>query len=275
MQIGVFAKTFPGDAPRAIFTACRDAGFQTVQYNMTCSGLDPLPVAIPAMTARQVGSAAGKSGMHVAAISATYNMTDPDPGRRMAGQRAFRVIAKRAADMGADMLTVCSGSMDPHDKWRRHSANDEAQSWTEMCREFEIICDLAEQHDILIGVEPEPANIVSSAAKAAQLLREFPGSRLRIILDAANILEDVASEHHHRTIDRALELLGPAITLAHAKDRYEDGSVAPAGSGIIDWHHVLAGLSGIGFAGPLIAHGMSADEAPGVAAFLTDQMARL
>lgn len=275
MQIGVFAKTFPGKTPRAIFTACRDAGFHTVQYNMACSGLDPLPQVIPAEAARQVASAAGETGMPIAAISATYNMTDPDADRRMAGRRAFMALARGAADMGADMLTVCSGSMDPDDKWRRHPANDEAQSWTEMCREFEIIGDLAEHHDILIGVEPEPANIVSSAARAAQLLREFPGSRLRIILDAANILEDVAAEHHHRTIDQALELLGPAIALAHAKDRYEDGSVAPAGSGIIDWHHVLAGLSGIGFAGPLIAHGMSADEAPGVAAFLTDQMARL
>lgn len=275
MQIGVFAKTFPGDVPRAVFTACRDAGFHTVQYNMACSGLGSLPPEIPAETARQVGSAAAETGMHVAAISATYNMTDPDPDQREAGRRAFAMIAERAADMGADMLTVCSGSMDPHDKWRRHPANDEAQSWTEMCREFEIICDLAEQHDILIGVEPEPANIVSSAAKAAQLLQEFSGSRLRIIFDAANILENVAPEHHRPTIDRALALLGPAIALAHAKDRYENGAVAPVGSGIIDWHHVLGGLSGIGFTGPLIAHGMSADEAPGVASFLTDQMARL
>jgi len=60
MQIGVFAKTFPGDAPRAIFTASRDAGFQTVQYNMTCSGLGSLPEVIPAEAARQVGIAAGE-----------------------------------------------------------------------------------------------------------------------------------------------------------------------------------------------------------------------
>lgn len=275
MQIGVFARTFPGDAPHAIFAACRDAGFHAVQYNMACSGLDSLPPAIPAITARQVGSAAVETGIHMAAVSATYNMTDPDPDQRQAGRRAFASIAAGAADMGANMLTVCSGSMDPHDKWRRHAANDAAQSWTEMCREFEIICELAEQHDILIGVEPEPANIVSSAPRAARLLTEFPGSRLRIILDAANILEDVPPEYHRRTIDRALELLGPAIALAHAKDRHEDGSVAPAGSGIIDWHHVLGGLSGIGFTGPLIAHGMSADEAPVVAAFLTDRIARL
>lgn len=275
MNVGVFAKTFPGHEPATVLAACRTAGFASVQYNMACSGLDSLPEVIPVSAAQRVGSAAARIGVHMAAISATYNLTDPDPDRRQAGRRAFASIAAHAADMGAAMLTVCSGSLDPHDKWRRHPANDEPQSWTDMCREFEIICDLAEQHDIVIGVEPELANIVSSAGKAAQLLTEFPGSRIQIILDPANILEDVAPEHHHRTIDEALDLLGAAIGLAHAKDRHEDGSVAPAGRGIIDWHHFLGGLSRVGFDGPLIAHGMSADEAPAVAAFLTEQTTRL
>lgn len=275
MKVGVFAKTFAGHDPDTVLAACRNAGFTSTQYNMACSGLDPLPEMIPIDTARQVAGAAARADIHIAAISATYNMTDPDPDRRQTGRQAFAAIAERAADMGTAMVTVCSGSMDPDDKWRRHPANDDPQSWLEMCAEFEIICDVAERHDILIGVEPEQANIVSSAVKAARLLDDFSGGRLRIILDPANILEDVAPARRHRTIDQALDLLGPAIALAHAKDRHEDGSVAPAGSGVVDWPHFLAGLSAIGFAGPLIAHGMSAGEAPAVAAFLTDQIARL
>ena len=277
MNVGVFAKTFPGQRPDAVLTACRNAGFDAVQYNMTCSGLDALPADIPLATARQVGQASEETGIPVVAISATYNMTDPDIARRQAGRQAFTAIAERAAEIGTDMLTVCSGTLDPQDKWRRHPANDDPQSWIAMCREFESLCEIADRHDILIGVEPEPANIVSSASRAARLLAEFPdsrtGGRIRIILDPANILEDVAPRDHHRTIDASLDLLGPAIALAHAKDRYRDGRVAPAGRGIIDWYHFLRGLSGIGFAGPLIAHGMSADEAPGVAAFLTEQIA--
>ena len=275
MQVGVFARTFPGHAPADVLAACRAADFAAVQYNMACSGLGSLPEMIPVVAARQVADALAQTSMQMAAISATYNMADPDPGRRQAGRQAFAAIAARITDMGTDMLTVCSGSLDPHDKWRRHPANDDPQSWIGMCREFEIICDIAEQHDILIGVEPEPANIVGSAASAARLLAEFPGSRLRIILDPANILEDVPPDHHHRTIDTALDLLGPAIAMAHAKDRHADGSVAAAGLGIVDWPHFLGGLAGIGFHGPLIAHGMSADEAPAVAAFLHEQIAGL
>ena len=242
MQAGVFAKTFPGHAPLPVLAACRAAGFASVQYNMACSGLGPLPEMVAVVAARRVADALAQTGMRMAAISATYNMADPNMDRRQAGRRAFAAIAARATDMGTDMLTVCSGSLDPHDKWRRHPANDAPQSWTDMCREFEIICDIAERYDILIGVEPEPANIVSSPARAARLLADFAGGRLRIILDPANILEDVAPDQHRKALDAALELLGPSVALAHAKDRYDDGSVAPAGSGIIDWGHFLACL---------------------------------
>ena len=72
-------------------------------------------------------------------------------------------IAKSATAMGSQMLTVCSGSMDPKDKWRRHSANDDKASWVMMCKEFEVICAIADSNEILIGVEPDLANIVSSA----------------------------------------------------------------------------------------------------------------
>ncbi|MEC8673806.1 MAG: sugar phosphate isomerase/epimerase [Pseudomonadota bacterium] len=124
---------------------------------------------------------------------------------------------------------------------------------------------------VMIGVEPEPANIVSDAEKAARLLATFAGGPIRIILDPANIIEDVPPARRSQAIEHALELLGGYLALAHAKDRHDDGSVAPAGKGVIDWPHLLRGLSDAGFDGPLIAHGMSAAEAPGVASFLARQ----
>ena len=275
MQIGVFAKSFEGDRPATVLAASRDAGFSTVQYNMACSGLGSLPGTISEDTAREVREASAGTGIGIAAISATYNMTDPDPERLVAGRRAFTAICERAPDMGCRILTVCSGSKHAHDKWCRHPSNDDQQSWTEMCREFDIICNHADQHGVLIGVEPEPANIVSDAGRAVDLLAAFPGSPIRMVLDPANLIEDVAPDKHKRTIDEALVRLGPMTVLAHAKDRYADGTVAPAGDGVVDWPHFLRGLKACGFDGPLIAHGMSQSNAPGVAGFLTSQMQRL
>lgn len=275
MQLGVFAKTFTGTDPLTVLSASRTAGFATVQYNMSCSGIGALPEVISDATAGNVCDAALETGVGIAAISATYNMTDPDRERLATGRRAFLVICEQAGAMGSDLVTVCSGSKHPHDKWQYHLSNDDPQSWTEMCREFEIICDHAARHDLLLGVEPEPANIVRNADKAAQLLADFSGSPIRFILDPANIIEDVAPERQRDAIDHALNLLGDHIILAHAKDRFADGTVAPAGRGTVDWAHFLRGLTAVGFDGALIAHGMTSVEAPDVASFLSGHLERL
>ena len=275
MQVGVFARSFDGDHPATVLAASRDAGFSTVQYNMACSGLGSLPEIISENAAQEVREASAGTGIGIAAISATYNMTDPDPKRLAAGRRAFVAICERALGMGCHIVTVCSGSKHEQDKWRRHPSNDDPQSWTEMCREFDIICDHADRHGILVGVEPEPANIVSNAMRAADLLAVFPDGPIRMVLDPANLIEDVAPDSHERTIDQALDRLGPMTVLAHAKDRHADGTVAPAGKGVIDWPHFLRGLKACGFDGPLIAHGMSQSDAPAVAEFLTGRVWRL
>ena len=95
-----------------------------------------------------------------------------------------------------------------------------------------------------------------------------------MVLDPANLIEDVAPASHERTIDQALDRLGPMTVLAHAKDRHADGTVAPAGKGVVDWPHFLRGLEACGFDGPLIAHGMSQSDALAVAEFLTGQVRR-
>lgn len=275
MKIGVFAKTFPGTEPAAVLAASRDARFQSVQYNMACSGSGPLPEAISADAANAIAKAARAAGIEIAAISATYNMTGPDPLKRAAGRRAFAAIAGRAATMGAKLVTVCSGSLDAADQWRRHPDNDTAASWDDMCREFALLLDLAEAHDILIGVEPEHANVVSSASKARELLDTFSGSRIRIVLDPANLLEGIEAGRQRRVLDEAFDLLGPYLALAHVKDRGADGAVVAAPKGIVDWPYYLGGLKAAGFDGHLIAHGMSAAEAPAVAQFLRRALAAL
>ena len=275
MKLGVFAKSFAGDDPLTVLSASRAAGFEAVQYNLSCSGIGSLPEAIPDDAVQEIRHAARATGVGIAAISATYNMTDPDPERLASGRRAFQAICEKTPAMGSNLVTVCSGSKHPTDKWQHHPANDDPQSWTDMCKEFEIICEHATQHGVLIGVEPEPANIVSNADRAASLIADFPGSPIRIVLDPANMIEDVAPEDHHRTIDQAFDLLGDHLVLAHAKDRFANGQVAPAGRGVVDWTHFLGCLAAIGFNGALVAHGMSAAEAPAVASFLAGHLERL
>lgn len=274
MRLGVFAKTFPGSRPQEVLALCRAAGFASAQYNMACSGLGPLPATVTEAEADAIAAAAAQTGVAIAALSATYNMTDPVTSRREAGRRSFAAMAAQARRMDTRLLTVCSGSCDPDDQWRHHPENASPAAWAAMCREFEALLAVAEAHDVFIGVEPEPANVVSSAGKARELLNAFPGSRLRIVLDPANLLEGVAASDRAGVIDEAFDLLGDAVALAHAKDRDQSGKVVPAGQGIVDWPRFLKGLAAAGFVGDLVAHGITPVEAPQVAAFLAGELER-
>jgi len=181
----------------------------------------------------------------------------------------LRVIAAAAPRMGSRLLTLCTGSRDAEDQWRFHSENASAASWATLVESMEGALLAAEEFEVELGIEPELANVVSSAALARRLIEEMRSPRLRVVLDAANLFE-VESLHRQREIVAAgVELLADRIALAHAKDRTSDGQFTTAGKGVLDYAHYLGCLRRAGFGGVLVTHGLTADEAPGVAEFLS------
>jgi sugar phosphate isomerase/epimerase len=268
MQLGIFAKTFEGVSADEILRQAAAAGYDAVQYNMVCSGIGSLPTEIPDRTAAAVASASASTGVAIAAVSATYNMVHLDIAVREEGRAAFSAIASKARTMGTDLVTLCTGSRDAADQWRHHPDNDTPAAWEEMIREFQILLPLAERYDVTLGVEPELANVVSSARKARTLIDTLRSSRIKVVFDAANLFETEVLRPSREVIAEAIHLLRDSIVLAHAKDRNFDGSVAVAGAGVIDFGSYIAGLRNAGFAGAVITHGLTARDAPGVARFL-------
>jgi sugar phosphate isomerase/epimerase len=271
---GIFAKTFAGTTPEAVLAAARRAGYEAVQYNWACSGLGPLPERIPEGAAAAVARAAAAAGVEVVALSATYNMVHPDLARRLAGRRALAAIAGAARAAGTRLLTLCTGSRDPDDQWRRHPDNASPAAFRDLCLELEAVLPLAEAHDLLLGVEPELGNVVDTPRRARELFQALGSDRLRVVLDPANLFEAAGPDQVRRLVEEAVDLLGPRISLAHAKDRDAAGRVVAAGRGAVDLGHFLAALGRAGFDGPLVTHGCTEAEAPEVAARLRALLGR-
>lgn len=268
MKLGIFAKTFAGDTPLEVLRATADAGYVSVQYNMACSGIGALPETVEPAVEDAVLEASRQTGVEIAAVSATYNMIHPVPSVREAGRRSFGAIAASAHRMGTRLLTVCTGSADAQDQWRYHPDNSTEAAWLEMCREFEQLIEIADHYNVLIGVEPELANVISSARRARKLMDEMASSHIRIVLDPANLFEQETPEKRKAIIEKAVQLLADRLEMAHAKDRNPDGSFATAGKGVIDFRHFIATLRSVGFDGSVVAHGLEASEAVGIARFL-------
>jgi sugar phosphate isomerase/epimerase len=268
MQIGIFAKTFSGIDPLAVLSAVRDSGYSSTQFNLACCGLPSMPDAVPDDVIAVIGSAAKSAGISLAALSGTYNMAHPDRAVREKGLRQLDVVIETAAALSIPLVTLCTGTRHPSDQWAFHVDNADPTAWADMAAEMEKALVLAERHGVDLGIEPEQANIVTSAADARRLIDEMDSKRLRIVLDPANLFETATPPEAREIVLRAVETAAGYIAMAHAKDRYSDGRFATVGQGIVDFPDFIARLKSIGFDGPLVTHGLSAAEAPGVALFL-------
>ena len=273
MQLGIFAKTFPGTDPTAVLTAVRDAGFATSQFNMACCGLPSLPDEIDAATLEAIRAAQDGTGVVNIAMSGTFNMIHPDPGVRATGLRRLRVLAGASQALGIRIVTLCTGTRDEDDQWRHHPDNATPEAWHDLLASMEAAVEIAERHEVVLGIEPELANVVDSAVKAKQLLDDVGSDRLGIVLDPANLFEVAGLDEQRRVVSAAIDLLGDRIVMGHAKDRTPDGGFTTAGQGVLDYGHYLKALKATGFDGSLVTHGLSAAEAPGVARFLTQALA--
>jgi len=268
MQVGIFAKTFPEIGAEQSLHAVADAGYQVAQFNLACLGLPSMPDVLDEKVAAQVGEAARRTSVGIAAISATYNMIHPDPVVRSQGLQRLEMIMQRCAAMNTSMVSLCTGTRDPDDQWRWHADNASESAWSDLRKEMDAAVALADRYDVVLGVEPELANVVSDARAARRLLDEISSPRIRIILDPANLFERAARDERRKIIEHAADLLAPEIAMAHAKDRDAQGGFVAAGKGVIEFDHFLTWLKRAKFDGPLVTHGLDASDAPVVGRFL-------
>ncbi len=246
-------------------------GIRTVQFNLRCvPGLDALPASVPAAARDAVRQACATTGVSLAALSGTYNMIDPDPSRRAEGARRLRGVIAACPHLGTDVVTLCTGTRDPHSMWRPHPENGSAAAWRDLLDALAGVLPDAEAHGATLVVEPEVSNVVDSAARARRLLDEIGSQRLRICIDGANLFHAGELPRMPEILDEAFALLGPDIALAHAKDLDRDGEAGslPAGHGRLDYPRYLSLLQRASFRGAVVLHGLGEDQVDGCADFL-------
>jgi sugar phosphate isomerase/epimerase len=268
MKLGIFAKTFSRGTLEEVLDAVVDSGFGAIQFNMACAGLPSMPAAIKPGFAAHIGKAMRERGLEMAAVSGTFNMIHPDPAQQAEGLTRLEAIAQAAAAMGTNLVTLCTGTRDTADMWKHHPDNASPQAWHDLLATMEGAIQIAERHNLLLGIEPEVHNVVSSALKARQLLDQMGSARLKIVLDPANLYRVGELPDQSGILEEAFELLAPDLAMAHAKDMKPSGEYVAAGQGAVDFGRYAGLLRQAGFRGTLVAHGLAEGEATGVRIFL-------
>ncbi len=279
VRIGVFAKTFSRSSQEGVFDAVAGHGLRETQFNMSVAGLPSMPDEIDPTLADRVREAAADRNIAVVAVSGTFNMIHPDPKVRWDGLRRLGVLAGACERLGISTVTLCTGTRDPEDMWRRHPDNATPEAWLDLLSTMQEALETAEGHGVTLALEPEIGNVVDSAEKGRRLLDEMRSPRLKVVMDAANLFdaEDPARRlsRSEQILDEAFELLGDYIVIVHAKDVRASGEVVAAGKGDLDYGLYLKHLSEAGYGGPLVMHGLAEEEVEGSLAFLRGKLAEV
>ncbi len=274
MRLGIFAKAFARPNLEQTLDAVVAHRLKCIHFNFASAGLPSLPERIDGGLAEWVGKAARTRGLEIAGVSATFNLIDPDHNKREKGFGALEAIAGACRGIGTRFITLCTGTRDPNDMWRAHPDNESPEAWTDLRIGIHRALDLADQHDLRLGIEPELGNVINSAPKARRLLDEMRSPRLKIIIDGANLLRPSDISRASAIWNEAFQLLEKEIVVAHAKDLKRDGTFCAAGSGDLDWPLYIGLLQKMHFTGPLILHGLAESEVAGSVAYLEATLQR-
>ncbi len=272
MMPGIFARTFSRSTLEENLDAIRSYGLHHVQYNLSCAGLPTLPDRIEPALVERIRRETAARGITINALSGTYNMIHPDLDIRKAGIRSLRVLASSCKGMGTSIITLCTGTRDATDIWRWHPDNTSESAWTDLCSVMEQALQIAEDENVVLAFEPEQANVVYSAPRARRLLDTLHSPRLKVVIDPANLFSPDSVQKLPNILDEAFALLGPDIVVAHAKDRRPDGTVTPAGTGVLHYDQYLRLLRSINFAGPIILHSLDEAQVPAAVRFLSAKL---
>jgi sugar phosphate isomerase/epimerase len=277
MQIGIFTSVFPRTSLTERLQAVRSLGLDCVQFDLGSAGLASMPDRIDHEVCEQIQKDFSVHGVTMSAINGTFNMIHPDLDKRRDGLQCLRELALACEALGTSVITLCTGSRDPESMWRRHAHNDLPDAWDDMLRSMHEALNLTEETGVTLAFEPEVSNVVDSARKARLLLDTMQSPRLKVVMDGANIFHAGELPQMTSILEEALDLLGPDIVIAHAKDLDHDGEAGnvAAGTGLLDYPLYLTLLLQSGFKGPLILHGLSEAQARDAVAFVRNTLAAI
>lgn len=273
METGIFAKTFNGSLPE-VLQAVQQQGINRIQFNFACAGLPSMPDAVEEQKQIAIKAALEQIPMNIEAVSGTFNMIHPDPAVRVRGLHGLKVIAQQCEWLGTNLITLCTGSGNPANMWKAHPGNNNKDAWKDLRQTLDRALEIAECYNLILGFEPETANVINTVDKAAKLLRETGSVRLQVVFDPANLFQQESLQVIRERIEYGLDLLGDHIVSVHAKDRNIKGEVVPAGMGILPYQDFFQGLKRIGYEGNLILHGLAPQEVATSLRFLQKQLIR-
>ena len=238
IEIGVVSRSFPDLTNAEVAAFLSEGGFTSTELCFRNADADYWVYNgrsdLSAMTDERSASIVEtyrSAGIDVPVLGVFTNLIEPDDEERDANLAYFARMMEIAAYNGIPIVATECGFRPGA---RGINADTYEADYARLVDSFRRLCDLAERHDLVVALEPCVLDVVPSARRARDFVREVGSPRAQILLDPANLIANSTEEE-------MFAHLAPHIAYLHGKDRkVNDAKGRIVGDGEIDWVRFLA-----------------------------------
>lgn len=273
MELGIFSKVYKHYELEEAFSKIKASGLDSVQFNFANVGLASLPNAISETMIDQIKAAMEKTGIDIPVVSGTFNTLELDEQTHRENMHNFSEVVQAAAKLNIPCVSISTGSFNQADFWSPHPDNHTDQAWDRLFISLDEMLTVAAENEIVIVVEPEQANVVSTVEDMIRLMAHYDNSPyLKVLFDAANIVTTHDVDHLEKKIEESLNALKDSIAIAHCKDCFvtsEKIEFKAVGKGNLPLIKYLKRLAEF-YNGPIIMHGLDEKDVAFAMDYLTE-----
>jgi len=213
------------------FQMARDAGFEQVEC----------PTMPDEHEAEEVKKASEKTGLRIHSVMNMahwkYPLSSSDPAVVAESVKGMETSLRNAHFWGAETVLLVPAVVNAETRYR--------DAWTRSQHEIRKLIPMAQQLNVIIGIEEVWNKFLLSPLEFARYIDEFNSPWIRAYFDVGNVVISGYPQDWIRT-------LGKRIIKLHIKDFKFENDVAkwtPLREGAINWPEVYKALHEIGYTG--------------------------
>jgi len=213
------------------FQMARDAGFEQVEC----------PTMPDEHEAEEVKKASEKTGLRIHSVMNMahwkYPLSSSDPAVVAESVKGLETSLRNAHFWGADTVLLVPAVVNAETRYR--------DAWTRSQHEIRKLIPMAQQLNVIIGIEEVWNKFLLSPLEFARYIDEFNSPWIRAYFDVGNVVISGYPQDWIRT-------LGKRIVKLHIKDFKFENDVAkwtPLREGAINWPEVYKALHEVGYTG--------------------------
>ncbi len=218
MNIGIrLHDTRPGTLRERLSFAA-EQGFSCVQLAMSKAvpdfRMDDAPRLLTEELAAEVKEELERAGMECAVLGCYLKLAHQDEEEALRVREIYLAHLRFASWIGAR----CIGTETPPAAEPEGAACHTDEQYQLFINRVKPVVRAAEDLGVTLAVEPVCSHIVHDSVQAERMLEELKSERVRIILDAVNLIDSAHTDEADSLIREAVWRLGDRVCVLHMKD---------------------------------------------------------